>query len=150
MHLSTENEGSKVETVGERVYVQPEVEVPYTPTRELTIERLMEEVKTELLDARYFRLTHGRPSAYNRGCRGHLCLYVTRTRKRESRRKATLSKLPDGVVPDTRSRQEQYWDSVICYILDLMDDIREEIRSNHRDDMEKALDSMIAEWQETK
>lgn len=148
--MSTENEGSKVETVGERVYIQSDEEVQYTPTRKLTFRVLMEEVTTELLDPKYISFTHGRTAAYNRGCRGHLCLYVTRTRKRESRRKATLSKIPDGVVPDTRSRQEQHWDSVICYIMDVMDEIRSEIQHSNPDAMKKAIDSMIAEWENAK
>lgn len=104
--------------------VQTIEEVVYTPTSDLTFERLLEEVKIELFDARYLHLTHGRASTYNKGCRGHLCNYRNRTRRREAHREAMQAKLPNGVVPGRRSRQEQYWDSMICQIT-VMKDMRD-------------------------
>lgn len=116
----------------------------YTPTRELTLERLIKEVMRELLDGNFLHLTHGRPATYNKGCRGHLCTYINRTRRREARRIAMQAKLPNGVVPDTRSRQEQYWDGRICEIIVMMEEIREDIAQN-RELLEKEVDKLMKE-----
>ena len=129
--MSTENEGVEVTVLEEGSKMVEEV-LQYTPTRELTFARLIEEVKNELIDGRYLHLTHGKIATYNKGCRGHLCTYINRTRQRIKRQEAALAKLPSGVVPDTRSRQEQYWDDIICQIIEIMEDVRDELARHSR------------------
>lgn len=90
-----------------------EQQYTYTSTRELTIERLMADVEYELSDPDYEGRTHGRNDAYRDGCRGPLCRYRERTRKREAREAQTRAKLPCGVQPVRRTRSEQRWDDVI-------------------------------------
>lgn len=91
--------------------------VSYTKTSELTATLLLDEVKIELDHIEFLTRTHGKSSTYVAGCRGHLCRYIERTRRREIRTKAIKETLPEGVVPDTRPRKEQYWDAVIASLV---------------------------------
>lgn len=92
--------------------------VTFTRTSELTLEILLREVEVELAQDEYSGRTHGRPATYAKGCRGHLCRYVERTRRRAIRTKIAQEGLPFGVVPDARSREEQRWDAVLASIVE--------------------------------
>lgn len=85
----------------------------YTPTRALTMESLLADIAHELGDERYEGRTHARNDVYRDGCRGPLCRYRERTRKREARDARTRASLPGGVQPVRRNRCEQDWDNVI-------------------------------------
>lgn len=90
----------------------------YTSTRELTLESLMDDIAHELADPSYKSRTHARNDVYRDGCRGPLCRYRERTRKREAREARTRASLPGGVQPVRRNRCEQRWDDVIEATLD--------------------------------
>lgn len=98
--------------------MQSDEQYQYASTRELTEERLMEDIAHELSDPDYVGRTHGRNDVYRDGCRGPLCRYRERTRKREAREAKTRASLPGGVQPMRRTRAEQKWDSLIEVTLD--------------------------------
>lgn len=93
-------------------------EYTYTSTRELTLELLMVDIAHELSDPRFRDRTHGRNDVYRDGCRGPLCRYRERTRKRQAREARTRASLPGGVQPVRRERSEQKWDEIIEQTLD--------------------------------
>jgi hypothetical protein len=88
----------------------------FTRTSDLTAEVLLREVKLELAQEEFAARTHGKPATFRAGCRGHLCRYIERTRRREMRQIAALTELPQGVRPDVRPRGEQRWDPVLACI----------------------------------
>lgn len=85
----------------------------YTKTSELTAGVLLRELIIELEDTSYITRTHGKPSTYRAGCKGHLCRYVERTRRRTVRAEEVEQSLPSGVIPEVRPRKEQQWDVVL-------------------------------------
>lgn len=96
----------------------------YTSTKKLTFELLLTDIKQELADEKFTGRVHGRSDTYRDGCRGQLCKYRERTRKREARARSARQVLPAGVVPETRPREEQKWDHLLAAVLRQMDSIR--------------------------
>lgn len=96
----------------------------YTHTRDLTFETLLRDIEHELHDQEFEARAHGRNDTYRDGCRGPLCKYRERTRKREFRTRAARQVLPVGVQPETRPRGEQQWDKVMAAILTQLESIR--------------------------
>jgi hypothetical protein len=92
--------------------------ITFTRTSDLTVEVLLREIRLELKQEKYSGRTHGKPATFRAGCRGHLCRYVERTRRREMRQRESLAGLPQGVRPDTRPRGEQRWDPILAGICD--------------------------------
>lgn len=90
----------------------------YTPSVDLTLEILMKDIAHEVSDGSFVGRIHGRNDVYRDGCRGPLCRYRERTRKREAREARTRASLPGGVQPMRRTRTEQRWDLVIEETLD--------------------------------
>ncbi|MFD5451685.1 hypothetical protein [Streptomyces sp. NPDC127100] len=96
------------------------------------MDTLLREIEMELAQEEYSGLTHGKPYAYQKGCRGHLCRYTERTRRRAIRHKAATVDLPRGVQPDTRPREEQRWDLILeC--------IRQHVCANAFDDLSQFM-----------
>lgn len=109
---------SRLPTKGGSVMVEENEEHQYTSTKELTLEKLLVDIAYELADPDYQGRTHARNDVYRDGCRGPLCKYRERTRKREAREARTRASLPGGVQPMRRVRSEQRWDNVIEATLD--------------------------------
>ncbi|MEU4066653.1 hypothetical protein AB0F25_30445 [Streptomyces wedmorensis] len=92
----------------------------YTKTSELTAGVLLRELMVELQDVEYFTRTHGKPSTYRAGCKGHLCRYAERTRRRVVRAEEVEQSLPTGVIPEVRPRREQNWDLVLASVVNTL------------------------------
>jgi hypothetical protein len=107
----------------------------FTRTSDLTADVLLREVRLELVQPEFAARTHGKPSTFRAGCRGHLCRYIERTRRREMRQVAALTELPQGVRPDVRPRGEQRWDPVLACI-------REYVSADELDDLTVGIEVM--------
>lgn len=94
----------------------------FTRTSELTVDKLLIEVRLEIGQEKFIGRTHGKTSTYVAGCRGHLCRYRERTRRRQIRQVAARTELPQGVRPEVRPRDEQRWDPVFECIADCLCD----------------------------
>lgn len=97
----------------------------YTTTKHLTFDTLLSDIRHEIEDDGFTGRSHGRNDVYRDGCRGPLCKYRERTRKREARTKAALLCLPAGVQPSTRPRDEQKWDTLLAAAILQLDGSRE-------------------------
>lgn len=92
----------------------------FSRTSDLSVSSLLIEVRLELGQEVFLGRTHGKVGTYVAGCRGHLCRYRERTRRRTYRQIVASVELPRGVRPDTRPRSEQRWDQVLACIADCL------------------------------